>query len=228
MLEARKPSLVHYPDSDGMPLSDNTTQLYWIILLKENLDVLLSDFVAGDLLWYPIEGDNVTKAAPDVMVALGRPKGPRGSYKQWEEGGIAPRFVVEVLSPSNTAREMREKRLFYEAYGVDEYCVIDPELEDPESAILEVWERRHGRLQLADFRGRYQSPNLGISFERLDGKLVVRHPDGTPFLTTAQRKLERDAIASERDAALEQRRAAEERADRLAARLRALGIDPEA
>ena len=47
-------------------------------------------FVAGDLLWYPVEGDPKTRMAPDTMVAFGRPKGYRGSYKQWVEGGSRP------------------------------------------------------------------------------------------------------------------------------------------
>ncbi|NEX15989.1 MAG: hypothetical protein C1943_04960 [Halochromatium sp.] len=29
--------------------------------------------------------------APDLFVVFGRPKGRRGSYRQWEEDGIAPR-----------------------------------------------------------------------------------------------------------------------------------------
>lgn len=50
-------------------------------------------FVAADLLWYPLESDNKTKVAPDVMVVLGRPKGDRGSYQQWQEANIPPQVV---------------------------------------------------------------------------------------------------------------------------------------
>ena len=39
-------------------------------------------FVAGDLLWYPVEGDNSASVAPDALVAFGRPQGHWGSYKQ--------------------------------------------------------------------------------------------------------------------------------------------------
>ena len=69
-------------------------------------------FVAGSLLWYPVEGDNTTRIDTDVMVAFGRPKGYRGSYMQWVEGGIAPQVVFEVLSPGNRPGEMEQKRLF--------------------------------------------------------------------------------------------------------------------
>ena len=66
----------------------------WIATIKGNLDFLFLEdpdvFVAGDLLWYPVEGNNTLRIAPDVMVAFGRPKGYRGSYRQWQEGGVAP------------------------------------------------------------------------------------------------------------------------------------------
>ena len=41
--------------------------------------------MAGDLLWYPVEGQPNICQAPDVMVVWGRPKGERKSYLQWLE-----------------------------------------------------------------------------------------------------------------------------------------------
>ena len=59
-----------YPDSDGQPMSDNTKQFRWIVTIKEGLEWLFQDhpnvFVAGDLLWYPVEGSNTIRMAPDV------------------------------------------------------------------------------------------------------------------------------------------------------------------
>ncbi|MFM5899607.1 MAG: Uma2 family endonuclease, partial [Dolichospermum sp.] len=82
-----------YPDSDGQPMADNTKQFRWIVLIKENLESLFANdetvFVAGDLLWYPVEGRPDIRVAPDVLVAFGRPKGDRGSYRQWQEDNIA-------------------------------------------------------------------------------------------------------------------------------------------
>jgi hypothetical protein len=40
--------------------------------------------LSPDLLWYPVRGQPRLRMAPDVLVALGRPKGYRGSYRQWE------------------------------------------------------------------------------------------------------------------------------------------------
>lgn len=47
-----------YPDSDGKPMADNTLQYEWIVYLVENLKRLFAEqvaFVAGDLLWYPVQ-----------------------------------------------------------------------------------------------------------------------------------------------------------------------------
>jgi Uma2 family endonuclease len=113
-----------YPDSDGKPIADNTRQFRHIVTIHGGIAALFADnpndFVAGDLLWYPVEGNNKIRAAPDTMVVFGRPPGDRGSYLQWREDGLAPQVVFEVLSPGNTVAEMTRKFLFYEQYGVEE------------------------------------------------------------------------------------------------------------
>lgn len=85
---------VLYPDSDGMPMADNTRQFDYIVMIQGGLAALFADrpdvFVAGDLLWYPVEGDPTIRAAPDAMVVFGRPPGYRGSYIQHRETHIAP------------------------------------------------------------------------------------------------------------------------------------------
>jgi Uma2 family endonuclease len=128
-----KPAVI-CPDNDGRPMSDNTLQFSWIVKVKENLEILFADnldvFVAGDLLWYPVEGSNTTKRAPDAMVAFGRPKGYRGSYMQSIEDDIAPQIVFETLSPGNRLAEMTAKFEFYNKYGVEEYYIYDPDKVD--------------------------------------------------------------------------------------------------
>ncbi len=58
-------SKVDYPDDDGQPMSENTLQFKWIVLIKEGLETLFrrdcNVFVAGDLLWYPEEGKEITE-----------------------------------------------------------------------------------------------------------------------------------------------------------------------
>ncbi|NJL05004.1 MAG: Uma2 family endonuclease, partial [Chloroflexaceae bacterium] len=141
----RPAPVVTYPESDGMPMAENTEQFQWIVLIKENLEALFRDdprvFIAGDLLWYPVQGDNRTRVAPDAMVVFGRPKGKRGSYKQWDEDNCAPQVVVEILSPGNRAGEMTNKYLFYTRFGVEEYYLYDPE-----EHTLDGWQREASLL----------------------------------------------------------------------------------
>ncbi len=83
-----------YPESDGRPIADNTKQFRWIVTIEGGLEALFREredvFVAGDLLWYPVEGRPDIRTAPDIRVVFGQPKGDRGSYLQWQEGGIPP------------------------------------------------------------------------------------------------------------------------------------------
>lgn len=213
---------ITYPDGDGKPMADNTLQFEWIVTLKENIDAMFQNdprvFVAGDLLWYPVQGNNKLRAAPDTMVAFGRPKGYRGSYRQWEEDDIPPKVVFEVLSPGNRPGEMARKRDFYDTHGVDEYYVIDPE-----NPNLEVWIRKRGTLQLVTFEGTWTSPRLSIRLELHDDGLAVFRPDGMRFRTFQE--LNKQHADAEQRADAEARRAdnAEARAEELEARLRALG-----
>jgi len=194
-------------------MADNTRQFRYIVTIQGGIAALFADrldvFVAGDLLWYPVEGNNKIRAAPDTMVVFGRPPGDRGSYLQWREDGLAPQVVFEVLSPGNTVAEMTRKFRFYEQYGVEEYYVYDPD-----RGSLDGWIRRNGRLEdILEMEG-WVSPRLGIRFS-LDGMdLVLYRPDGRRFETFLE---------------LEQRAETErQRAERLAARLRELGVDPDA
>jgi Uma2 family endonuclease len=92
-----------YPDSDGKPMAENTLQYQWIVKITGGLEHLFANdpdvFVAGDLFWYPVEGHPEIRLAPDTLIAFGRPKGNRGSYRQWVEGGISPQVVFEVIAP---------------------------------------------------------------------------------------------------------------------------------
>jgi Uma2 family endonuclease len=192
---------LHYPDSDGNPMADNTKQFKLIVMIKENLDIwyapMATVFVAGDLLWYPIEGDNATRLAPDAMVAFGPGKGDRGSYQQWKEGNIAPQVTFEILSPSNFAPEMEEKRKFYETHGVEEYYSFDPD-----RLRLKGWLRADDRLiAIPDMNG-WTSPRLQIRFAQVNGELEIYRPDGRKFLTS----IELDHLAQEQALRAEQQR----------------------
>ena len=229
-----------YPESDGKLMADNSIHYRWIVTIKENLEKLFADepmvFVAGDMLWYPVprlrsqpEKERVEPQAPDVMVAFGVLKGDRGSYKQHEEGNIAPQVAFEIRSPSNSDKEMQGKYAFYQKYGVEEYYDYDPY-----KNVLKAWLRRGKVLEEIALGDRWVSPRLGIQFDLTGETLELYHPSGKRF-TSLEREWERADLAEERaererqekERERQQRERAEERAERLAAKLRAAGIDPD-
>jgi Uma2 family endonuclease len=231
----RRPPVELYPDSDGQPMADNTRQWDYIALIKNGFDVLFQDrpdvFVGGDLLWYAEEGNPKERLAPDALIAFGRPKGYRGSYKPWAENGVEPQVVFEVLSPSNTRAEMEKKLLFYQKHGVEEYYEYDPDRGE-----LLAWSRQEGwgLVPVEDVYS-WVSPRTGVRFQMEGLDLVILRPDGMPFLNA----IEMNAVAEKSKArAMEERSRAEKekaraekekaRADKLAAMLRAAGIDPDA
>lgn len=230
-----------YPDSDGKPMAENTKQYQYIVMLHTGIDSHFSGdsdvFVTADLLWYAVEGWPSIRVAPAVMVVFGRPKGHRGSYKQWAESGVEPQVAVEIISPGNTKAEMDEKLEFYDRYAIEEYIEYNPD-----RGKLDVWQRKGSQLMPIVFGKEWKSPLLGITLKlEDDGELSAFHPDGRKFLTAveidllAQREsarakdaetlAERERLrANQAETLAEQERV---RADLLAAKLRELGIDPE-
>ena len=213
------PAPVVYPDSDGEPMSDNTKQYEWIVAVKGNLDACVPDFVGGDLLWYPVEGDPTIRVAPDALVALGRSKGDRGSYMQWVEGGQPPQVVFEIWSPSNRFSHQVRKLAFYNRYGVEEFYAYDPDRLD-----LTGWIRKDGTLDVVDGMDGYVSPRLGIRFEMGPEGLVLYRPDGTRFLTFAELDAARVAAEMRADEATAKVRTLEAEVAALQEKVRAAGL----
>jgi Uma2 family endonuclease len=256
------PRSIRYPSSDGKPMAENTLQFRWIVQIKDGFEAMYhadpNVFVAGDLLWYPEEGNNALRLAPDTLIVFGRPKGYRGSYRQWEEGGIAPKVVFEVLSPGNRAGEMKNKFAFYERFGVDEYYVFDPDRH-----ALDGFIRNGEKLEKIQEMNGWISPATGVRFDMSGDELRIYRPDGQRFVTHVELMEERDkerkraedekkraedekkraedekkraedekkrAEDEKKRAEDEKKRAEDEkkRAEKLEAQLRALGVKPEA
>lgn len=203
-----------YPSSDGQPMAESTEHYQWIVTITGGLESLFKNdenvFVAGDLLWYPVEGKSDIRRAPDAMVVFGRPKGARGSYIQHLESGIAPQVVFEILSRGNRILEMSRKFDFYQTYGVEEYYVYDHLSND-----LAIWIRNQeqNRLEPIDDVQNWISPRLGIRFELTDESLNIFNPDGSKFLTYLEQVQKKEQALNAMS--------------KYAAKLREMGIDPE-
>ena len=158
------------------------------------------------------------------MVVLGRPKSDllqaaalryRKSYRQWLEDNIAPQVVFEVRSESDTQTKMDKKLVFYNRYGVEEYYLYDPQDRD-----LSGWLRTEGLLDVIEPMLGWVSPRLGLRFELGEQGLELYAPNGEKFVDYVE-------LYQQREQERQQKELAQQRAERLAAQLRAAGIEPE-
>ena len=82
-----------------------------------------------------------TLVQPDLFVLQIDPARPPAG---WHEIGI-PLLAIEVLSPSTAARDRGTKRRIYQAAGVGEYWVVDPD-----ARIVERWTPVDHRPEILD------------------------------------------------------------------------------
>ncbi len=221
---------IKYPESDGKPMAENTVQYRNIVTTKEGLESLFYDrpdvFIAADLFWYPVEGNEDLRVAPDVFVALGRPKGDRRRYLQWEEDNVAPQVVFEIWSPGNRTKEKRNKLEFYQKHGVQEYYTYDPD-----RGLLEGWRRQPtssgSQLLPVPKMQDWVSPLLKIKFELVGKTMEIYGPDGKRFLSFQEQR--EQALKESQRAEREWQRAesAEQEIARLKRLLRQSNLNPD-
>uniref|UniRef100_A0A832H1L6 Uma2 family endonuclease n=1 Tax=Oscillatoriales cyanobacterium SpSt-402 TaxID=2282168 RepID=A0A832H1L6_9CYAN len=214
----QSPSLF-YPSSDGKPVAETFLHLYALLVTLEVLKQYLRGrqaTVLGNQFLYYAEGFPRLRVAPDVMVIFEVEPGGRDHYKIWEEKQV-PVVIFEMTSKSTKNEDIVEKKTLYERLGVQEYWLFDPKGEWIKSQL------RGYRLEGDRYRlitdSRSEPLNLRLQVE---GQLIgfYREDTGDKLL-----------IPEELADALEQERLAKEQAEaqveRLKARLRSLGVDPE-
>lgn len=217
---------VVYPSSDGEPLAETSVHADAII----NTVVALRNYLAGqqaivlaDQFLYYVQGFPKLRVAPDVMVILSVAPGARDSYKMWEEGQI-PAVVFEMTSERTRTQDETEKKHLYEGLEIPEYWQFDPKGEWISEQLRGYRLENDVYTPITDQR----IAPLGLRLE-VDVALIAFYREDT-----GEKLLAPDELASAlrqetlaRQQAEEQLEQEKQRADRLAARLRALGEDPD-
>ena len=215
--------VIHYPDTDGLPVAESDFQLgpliYTIDALRAHFQGREDVYVAGDLFLYYEEGNPRAVVAPDIFVVLGAPNHPRSSYMLWREPK-APDFVLEITSQSTRVQDQGTKRERYALLRVREYFQYDPTrdyLEPPLQGLrlvgnvyqaIPATTSPEGTLML-------RSAVLGLELRLEEGTLRLYDP------TTGQKLLSYQETEQAWREAEERARAAEARVAELEARLRA-------
>jgi hypothetical protein len=118
---------------------------------------------------------------------------------------------------------MLRKLSFYDRHGVEEYYIYDPDRIE-----LSGLQRGEQGLKVIEAMDGWVSPRLQIRFQMTDGGLEIYRPDGQRFLTHSELGQQLEQARQQADQERERAEQERERADRLAARLRAAGLDPDA
>ncbi|WP_448601634.1 Uma2 family endonuclease [Thermoleptolyngbya sp.] len=217
---------IFYPSSDGKPVAETYLHLYALLVTLEVLTQYLqgrrATVLANQFLYYA-EGFPKLRVAPDVMVIFEVEPGGRDNYKIWEEKQV-PAVIFEMTSKSTKNEDLTEKKTLYERLGVQEYWLFDPKGEWIKSKLRGYRLQQERYQQITDGRSiplqlRLQVEGDLISFYREDTseKLLI------PKELAAALKQEQIAKEQERLA----RQQAEAEVERLKARLRSLGVDPD-
>lgn len=221
---------IDYPDSDGEPIAESDYQRPYIAYGTEVLNIFFADqpqvYVSGNLLIYYEEGNPKASVSPDVFVVLNRPKGKRTSYKVWQENNQYPDFILEITSKSTVSEDQGTKRGLYAFWGVPEYFQYDPSADylEPPLQGYQLIDRNYSPLSatiLPNGELSIVSGVLGLELRLEQGELRFYNP------VTNEKLLSHAEAEAARQTAEVARQTAEAKAERLAARLRELGIDPE-
>jgi hypothetical protein len=172
--------------------------------------------------YHPNPGDAHTEQlSPDVLVAPVSPTVHRDSYRA-EVEGVPPSFVLEVVSPSSLERDQVVKPERYEAMGVSEYVLFDPQHRFLTPAVQGYRrdERTGGFVPwVPDEQGRLWSEVLGVWLVAVGEELRLQRADGSLVPLPRESRAERDqAIHAWRRALLAHERAEEERQQEALAR----------
>ncbi len=122
--------------------------------------------LGGICLFSPIDVvlDDENIYQPDLIYISGK----RKSELLQDQIMGAPDLIVEILSPSTAYYDLKQKKDFYERYGVKEYLIIDPVRHDAEiyglideKFELQQKEQQNGKINLNTL------PGLQIDLQKL-------------------------------------------------------------
>lgn len=235
------PTAFDLPDSDDTPV-DNELQIPVATLLR----AILSWFWVDRQDWFLGVGMGVyyhpkeSAIVPDGFLSLGvvGRKSERGrlSYVLWEENGIVPQLVIEVVSKTY-GQEYGDKQVKYAQIGVLYYVVYNPDYcERDKHEPFEVYRLVDGGYVRQPGEPIWL-PEIGLGIGRERGVyegwtrewLYWYDQEGDRFLSPHERaaqELEQERQRAEQaERQLEQER---RRKEQLIAKLRERGINPDA
>ncbi len=232
------PSAAELPDSDDTPV-DNELQNRVPNLLDSILRLIWQErtdwFFGVDMgIYYAPDKPPIV---PDGFLSLGVERfvfqNGRPSYVLWEEDGIMPSLALEVVS-EHYRGEYDQKKRDYAQLGILYYAIYAPSAHQSRRKrdVLEVYRLEGGEYARLPGDRRVWLPEVGLGLGRQEGTygswtrewLYWYDPRGNRLLAPEERAEQESQRAQQAE---QQAEAERQRAERLAAKLRELGVDPE-
>lgn len=224
--------LIEYPEEDNQPMPEGDRQRRNLSYATEALRLWFEHrhdvYVSGNLFIYYEKGQKEKVVAPDTFVVFGVNQADRGSYKVWEEDGKTPDFILEITSKGTVSKDRNDNPKIYRQLGVKEYFQYDPtgEYLKPRSiqgVKLEGEKYVNIPIKILD------NDVLSLTSTVLGLDLRLYPDRGFRFYDPRSNEILRSLQESEQDREIEKqaRFIAEQKSQRLAARLKALGINPD-
>jgi Uma2 family endonuclease len=209
-----------------------------LFLLKSIWAERMDWYFGVDMAVYHTTGEDPTiPVVPDAFLSIGveRRKGGKSrlSYAVWEEAGVVPILVLEMVSQTLRG-EYGEKMGVYARLGVLYYAVYNPgrwgQKRQKKHEPFEVYKLVNGEYQLQAGEP-YWMPEVGLGIGRcpmlsdneLQEQLAWFDQGGDRYLTAEERAEQQQARAEQQQARAEQE---QRQRERLEAYLRSQGIDP--
>lgn len=218
------PENVIFPPVDlysNEPQLESSLHLQQMLLLIKCLEWWWRDrdnfFAAGNLTIYYSQNQSKSEdfRGPDFFVVLDTERKPRNSWVVWHEGGKYPNLILEILSKSTASVDRNlKKKIYQETFRTPDYFWFDP-----------------NTLEFAGFvlvGGVYQSlePNSqGWLWSQQLNLYLGIFENQVRFFTS-----EGELVPTPEEVAIQETQRAEQekqKNQRLAAKLRELGIDPD-
>ncbi len=234
------PTAEDLPDCDDTPVDSELQER-----IPNLLSLLLADIFAGRSDWFfgidmaLYYSPDEPPIVPDGFLSIGvdrvKAENLRLSYVLWEEKGILPQLVLEVVSKKYRG-EYSTKKEFYQTLGIQYYVIYNPRRRVKPT--LEIYQLVNGQyIQMLGNRVWIPEIGLGIGKETLTyqehhrewlfwyNEAGDRYP--TPQERAEQQQERADQQQQRADQQQERADRAEQQLQRLADQLRALGIDPD-
>ncbi len=209
-------------DEPEMESSEHYTQLALLVACLEWLWRKRNDFFIGANLTIYFSRQQLKNRdfrGPDFFLVKNTEKRPRKSWVVWEENGQYPDLIIELLSDSTANIDKTlKKELYQNLFRTLEYFWFSPE-----------------SLELAGFRlqeGKYQpiTPDKNLYWSESLGLFLGIYEDKLRYFTIERQLVptpEESALQAQNNANQAEAKALQEkqRADKLEAKLRELGIE---